>query len=132
MEKQKESALYETIFILRPELGGKAKEFIERFKKIIEDLKGTEVIVEEWGNRDLAYPIQKLGRGYYSLIKYRASTGIVEELERNMKLIEGVMRFITIRVEEEEFPEAKPAQKELHQPPKSETEEAPKQGEPGS
>ena len=101
MEAQKSSTLYETLFILRPELSGKAKEFIDRFKKIVEDLHGTEINVEEWGNRDLAYPIQKLNRGYYSLMQYRASTGIVEELERNMNLLEGVMRFLTIRVDED-------------------------------
>jgi small subunit ribosomal protein S6 len=101
MEAPKNSALYETLFILRPELSGKAKEFIDRFKKIIENLHASEINVEEWGNRDLAYPIQKLNRGYYSLMKYRASAGIVEELERNMKLIEGVMRFHTVRVDEE-------------------------------
>ena len=101
MEAQKEAALYETLFILRPELGGKAKEFIDRFKKIVEDLHGTEINVEEWGNRDLAYPIQKQSRGYYSLMQYRASAGIVEELERNMKLMEGVMRFLTVRLDED-------------------------------
>ncbi len=101
MEAQKSSTLYETLFILRPELSGKAKEFIDRFKKIIEDLHATEIKVEEWGNRDLAYPIQKLNRGYYSLMQYRASTGIVEELERNMKLLEGVMRFLTVRRDED-------------------------------
>jgi small subunit ribosomal protein S6 len=114
MEAQKDSALYETLFILRPELGGKAKEFIDRFKKIVEDLHGTEINVEEWGNRDLAYPIQKKSRGYYSLMQYRASAGIVEELERNMKLMEGVMRFLTVRLDEDlatpstETPEERP------------------------
>ncbi len=101
MDAQKESVLYETLFILRPELSGKAKEFIDRFKKIVEDLHGTEINVEEWGNRDLAYPIQKQSRGYYSLMQYRASAGIVEELERNMKLMEGVMRFLTVRRDED-------------------------------
>ncbi len=101
MDAQKESALYETLFILRPELSGKAKEFIDRFKKIVEDLHGTEINVEEWGNRDLAYPIQKQSRGYYSLMQYRASAGIVEELERNMNLMEGVMRFLTVRRDED-------------------------------
>ena len=114
MQAQKESALYETLFILRPELGGKAKEFIGKFKKIVEDLHGTEINVEEWGNRDLAYPIQKQSRGYYSLMQYRASAGIVEELERNMKLMEGVMRFLTVRLDEDlvtpstETPEERP------------------------
>ena len=131
MEKLSESVLYETLFILRPELGGKAKEFIERFKKIVVDLKATDVNVEEWGNRDLAYPIQKLGRGYFSLMKYRAGAGVVEELERNMKLIEGLMRFLTIRVEEEDLPEPKPTPKEQPQGAKVQTEEASKQGAPG-
>ncbi len=101
MNKVTELTDYETLFILRPELGGKVKEFIDKYKKIIEDLSGTVTHVEEWGNRDLAYPIQKQSRGNYSLMRYRASSGTVEELERKMKLSEEVMRCLTVRLDED-------------------------------
>ena len=93
--------LYETVFIVHPDQAGKAKEFIDTFKKLIEGLGATETHVEEWGMRDLAYRIQKQGKGYYNLLRYRASAGVVGELERNLQLSEGVLRYLTVRLEEE-------------------------------
>ena len=99
MKENKELALYETIFIVRQEQAGEAKEFTEKFKKVVED-RGAEVdVVEEWGLRDLAYSIRKQKRGYYILMRYRASSGTVEELERQIKLSEGVLRFISVRLD---------------------------------
>jgi len=91
---------YETLFIVHPEQGGKVKEFIDRFKKIIEGLDGTVSQVDEWGLRDLAYRIQKQVKGNYVLVQYQSSARAVEELERNMKLSDGVLRFLTVRVDE--------------------------------
>jgi len=102
MENEKQMTLYETLFILRPEQGPKVKEFIAKFTKIVEDMRGTVAHVEEWGNREMAYPIEKHSRGNYSLMRYRALAGTVEELERTMKLSEGVMRCMTVRLEEED------------------------------
>lgn len=104
--------LYETLFIIHPDQGGKVKEFIDRFRKIIEGLDGTVSHVDEWGLRDLAYRIQKQTKGYYTLIQYRCSAGVVEELERNMKLSDGVMRYLTVRLDEEAKPVPQPRQKE--------------------
>ncbi|MFQ5539795.1 MAG: 30S ribosomal protein S6 [Candidatus Binatia bacterium] len=99
MKENNRLALYETIFIIRQEQGGEAKEFTEKFKKVVED-RGAEVdVVEEWGLRDLAYSIRKQKRGYYILMRYRASSGAVEELERQIKLSEGVLRFISVRLD---------------------------------
>lgn len=99
MKENKGLALYETIFIVRQEQAGEAKEFTEKFKKVVED-RGAEVdVVEEWGLRDLAYSIRKQKRGYYILMRYRASSGTVEELERQIKLSEGVLRFISVRLD---------------------------------
>jgi small subunit ribosomal protein S6 len=97
---------YETIYIIRPEQGDDVKGYIDRFKKIIEDLGATDTSVEEWGLRNLAYPIRKQGKGYYSLMRYQATRGTVEELERNLKLTEGVLRYLTVRVDEEVKPPA--------------------------
>ena len=56
--------LYETLFVVHPEKGPRVKEFIERFKKVIESKEGTMAQVDEWGARDLAYRIEKQGRGF--------------------------------------------------------------------
>ena len=88
---------YETLFIVHPEKGPRVKEFIERFRKVIEGQEGVVAQAEEWGLRDLAYRIQKQGKGYYSLLQYRASGRAVEELERNLRLTDGILRYLTVR-----------------------------------
>ena len=96
--------LYETLFVVHPEKGLRMKEFIERFKKVVEGQEGTVTQVEEWGARDLAYKIEKQGRGYYTLFRYQASGRAVDELERNLKLTDGILRYLTVRYEEEPAP----------------------------
>jgi small subunit ribosomal protein S6 len=91
---------YETLFIVHPEKGPRIKEFIERFRKVIEGQEGVVSQVEEWGLRDLAYRIQKQGKGYYTLVQYRASGRAVEELERNLRLTDGILRYLTVRDDE--------------------------------
>ena len=102
---------YETLFIVHPDQGGKVKEFIDRFKKIIEGLDGTVSHADEWGLTDLAYRIQKQAKGYYTRLEYQSSARAVEELERNMKLSDGVLRYLTVRLDEET--KAPPKQKEV-------------------
>ena len=91
---------YETLFIVHPEKGPRIKEFVERFKKVIEGQDGIVSQVEEWGLRDLAYRIQKQGKGSYTLLQYRASGRAVEELERNLRLTDGILRYLTVRDDE--------------------------------
>jgi small subunit ribosomal protein S6 len=93
--------LYETLFVVHPEKAPRIKEFIERFKKVIEGQEGTMSQVDEWGMRDLAYKIEKQGRGHYTLLRYRATGRAVEELERNLKLTDGILRYLTVRCEDE-------------------------------
>lgn len=93
-------ALYETLFIIHPTQGGRAKELIEKFKKTIEGMEGTVSHVEEWGLKDLAYQIRKQSKGHYILFQYQSSGRAVEELERNMKMTDGVLRYLTVRLEE--------------------------------
>lgn len=93
--------LYETLFVVHPEKGMRVKEFVERFKKVIEGQEGTMSQVDEWGARDLAYKIEKQSRGYYTLLRYRASGRAVEELERNLKMTDGILRYLTVRCDDE-------------------------------
>ncbi len=92
--------LYETLFVVHPEKGPRMKEFIERFKKVIEGQDGTVTNVDEWGARDLAYRIEKLARGFYTLLRYRATGKAVDELERNIRLTDGILRYLTVRADE--------------------------------
>jgi small subunit ribosomal protein S6 len=101
MKEKNSLTLYETIFIVRPDRGEEVKEFTDKFKKIIQDLGAEVNEVEEWGLRELAYPIRKQRKGYYVLMRHRATRGTVDELERHIKLNEGILRFLTVRLDEE-------------------------------
>lgn len=106
--------LYETLFVVHPERGSRTKEFVERFKKVIEGQEGTVSQVDEWGIRDLAYRIEKQSKGYYILLRYRATGRAVEELERNLKLTDGILRYLTVRTEENAITNPNPAAVRAH------------------
>jgi len=100
VEENRAVTPYETLFVIHPEKGARIKELIERFKKIIEGQGGSIAQVEEWGLRDLAYRIEKQSKGFYTLLQYRSSARAVEELERNLKLTDDVLRYLTVRADE--------------------------------
>ena len=77
------TALYETIFVLHPELTEEeAEETVQNLNKVLED-RGSETIrIERGGKRRLAYPIRKQRYGYYNLIHFRALSDALLELER--------------------------------------------------
>lgn len=116
-------AFYETLFVVHPDHGGRLKEYIEGYKKLIEGLGGTIHHVDEWGLRDLAYSIDKQTKGYYSLIQYHSTVRAVEEVERNMKLSEGVLRYLTVRLEEGADVAPRPRAKEVAEQPKTGSQE---------
>ncbi len=91
---------YESIFVLRPTLEEeKRNELIEKFKGIISN-DGEVVNVDEWGQRRLAYEIDKIKDGYYVLVDFKANTTLPQELERNFKISDDVLRYIVINREE--------------------------------
>lgn len=92
--------LYETLFIVHPEKGPRVKEFVEKFRKVVEGQDGVVSQVDEWGLRDLAYRIDKQGKGIYVLMRYQSTGKAVEELERNLKLTDGILRYLTVRAQE--------------------------------
>jgi small subunit ribosomal protein S6 len=101
MEANRTVTLYETLFIVHPDKVPRVKEFIEKFKKVVEGLDGTIAHVDEWGLRDLAYRIDKQSRGFYTLLQFRSTARAVDELERNMRLTDGILRYLTVRANEE-------------------------------
>ena len=93
---------YETIYILRPDVDtAGAEKVVARAKDVIERLEGTLTKLDNWGKRKLAYPIQKSNRGIFVYLKYVGYGDLVAELERNLRLLDEVVRFQTVLLEED-------------------------------
>jgi small subunit ribosomal protein S6 len=89
---------YETLVLIHPDQGeGGSKDIAARLRTLIEDQGGTVSQVQEWGLRDLAYPIEKQRRAFYVLFEYRATSEALQEIERNLKLMDVIVRFISVR-----------------------------------
>lgn len=87
---------YETIFITKMTGGEeKTKEIVEKFKTLIEK-NATDIKVEEWGKRRLAYPIQDLTEGYYTLINFTSDPSFPAELDRIYNITDGLLRSMII------------------------------------
>jgi small subunit ribosomal protein S6 len=88
---------YETLMVLHPDLPeAQVRETIDRARRVIEQSGGKPDAMQEWGMRDLAYPIRKLSRGYYVLAEYTASAEVVREFERTLKIADEILRFISV------------------------------------
>ena len=88
---------YETIFIVQIDLPtDELSSLIERYRAIVTALKGTIIKVEKWGKRKLAYEIKKQSNGYYVMIDFAGKSAIIDELERNFKIDDKILKFMTI------------------------------------
>ncbi len=108
--------LYEHVFIARQDIQtSQVDALTDEFKKIIEDAGGQIPKQEYWGLRALTYKIKKNRKGHYVLLNIDAPAAALAELERNARLNEDVLRYMSIRVDElEEGPSVmmKPARDE--------------------
>lgn len=92
---------YEATFILNNDLTEEEHEAaVDRIKNSVEGSAGDITELEDWGEKRLAYPINDLHLGYYYMLNFEGNADTVDELERNLKLIGGVMRYMVIRVDE--------------------------------
>jgi small subunit ribosomal protein S6 len=96
---------YETMVVLRTDLGEEATRLLARFETVITGEGGTIDEKRDWGVRDLAYPIGKQRQGHYHLLEYQAEPKTVKELERNLRIVEGVLRFVSVQQEHTGLPE---------------------------
>ena len=92
---EKKICSYETLFAVSGNLVEEdAKAVIEKFVTLINE-NGTDVDVNEWGKRRLAYPINYITEGYYVLVSYKSEPSFPLELERVLGITEGVLRYMT-------------------------------------
>ena len=94
------SGKYEVLYIINPTQGEESTAaLVEKFKAMVE-AEGTLTNIDEWGKRRLAYLIDDLSEGYYVLMNFESKPAFPAELERVMKITEGVMRCMVTVVEE--------------------------------
>jgi small subunit ribosomal protein S6 len=92
---------YETIFILHPSLDEEAfKANVEKFKGVIENGGGVIENVDVWGKRKLAYEINKVNEGYYTLVNFNANPELPKELDRVFRISDAVVRHIIVKNEQ--------------------------------
>ena len=92
---------YETLVLIHPEQGeAGAKDVTARIRALIEAQSGTISQVLEWGMRDLAYLVEKQRRALYVLFEYRIGVSGLREVERNIGLMDPVLRFLSVHQDE--------------------------------
>jgi len=97
----KSSAKYEVLYIIDPDKNEEeTASIVARFKSLVEEGKGTVDQLDEWGKRKLAYPINDKEDGYYVLMRFTSAPQLPAELDRVLKITDGVMRsLITLAAE---------------------------------
>lgn len=92
---------YETIYVLRPDVEKKrAEDVSSRMTDVIGKGGGKLTRVENWGRRLLAYPVQRHKRGVYVYLRYIGHGDVVSELERNLRMLDTVIKFQTVKLAE--------------------------------
>ncbi len=93
--------LYEHIFIARQDISpAQVEALTETLQKVVTDHGGKIAKSEYWGLRNLQYKIKKNRKGHYGLMNIEAPADAIHELERQEKINEDVLRYMTLRVEE--------------------------------
>lgn len=96
-------ALYENVFLARQDLSPtQVDALVEQYKGIIETGGGSVSRVENWGLKSLAFRINKNRKAYFTLMNVTSEPAAVAEMERQMRLSEDVLRFLTIKVDAHE------------------------------
>ncbi len=100
--------VYETMYILRPDLGDEqVEQAVNKYQSLLQEQGAKEIEVQQRGKRRLAYEIQKQRDGIYIQMNYQAPPTVIAPLERAMRLSEEVIRYLTIKQQvPEETPEA--------------------------
>jgi len=93
---------YETIFISDPDLNDQDRsDLFDKVRSIISKENGLILDFDDWGNKKLAYEIKKKLRGHYVCVTYGGNGALVDELERNFRLTDDVLKFMTIVLSED-------------------------------
>jgi small subunit ribosomal protein S6 len=87
---------YEVVFIVHPDQSEQVPAMIERYRALITSNGGAIHRLEDWGRRQLAYPIQKIHKAHYVLMNIECNQTVLEELEHGFKFNDAVLRHLTM------------------------------------
>ncbi len=129
---------YEIVFLVHPDQSDQVPAMIDRYRAMVEEDGGTVHRLEDWGRRQLAYPINKIHKAHYVLMNIECGEKALEEIETAFRFNDAVLRNMVMRTKkavtepsplakskEEETRERKPAPAERPAAPAAETTEAP-------
>jgi small subunit ribosomal protein S6 len=116
MRRQKTMHIYESIFIINPNLSDEETAgVIKKMQDVVANQGGEMLKFEDWGKKKLAYEIKKHKRGHYAFFQFKAAPSVVSELERTYKMTDSVIKFLTVKLEKElrTRPAPKPKKKDI-------------------
>ena len=87
---------YEIVFIVHPDQSEQVSAMIERYRTLVTAGNGNVHRVEDWGRRQLAYPIQKVHKAHYVLMNVECDQAVLDELEHTFKFNDAVLRHLTV------------------------------------
>lgn len=88
---------YEIVFLVHPDQSEQVPAMIDRYKAIIEGANGKIHRLEDWGRRQLAYPINNMAKAHYVLINIECDQAVLDELESGFRFNDAVLRHLVIK-----------------------------------
>ncbi len=89
---------YEIVFIVHPDQSEQVPQMVERYKNVIAGRQGTVHRLEDWGRRQLAYPIAKVHKAHYVLMNIECDNETLAELEHSFKFSDAVLRHLIVQM----------------------------------
>ena len=93
---------YEIVFLVHPDQSEQVPAMVERYKTLIEGGEGKIHRLEDWGRRQLAYPIENLVKAHYVLMNIEAGQSVLDELVEGFRFNDAILRHLVVRREEAE------------------------------
>jgi len=94
-------SLYEHVIISRPDISPtQVEELVENINKKVQNMGGSVEGAEYWGLRNLAYRLKKNRKAHYNLLKIDAEASVIHEIERQHRINEDILRYMSVRVDE--------------------------------
>ena len=90
---------YEIVFIVHPDQSEQVPAMIERYRGIVTAKNGKIHRIEDWGRRQLAYPIQKVHKAHYALMNIECDQETLDDLDHAFKFSDAILRHLTIRTD---------------------------------
>jgi len=102
---------YESVIILRPDTGKvEISALVQRMQGVFEERSGRLIRIDSWGMRILAFPVERCRKGIYLYWRFLGGSDMVAEFERHMRLSDRVIRFYTVRIDDDVDPNARPSE----------------------